>query len=121
LISVVVRAQDNENLARQAGANTVINPVHFTGLLLAGSAKGSHIADYLADLASVSGEVQLVERSALPEEVGRPLDALANGGRGLRIYRDGASIGFWEDGARAIRAGDVIVEIRPTRAAAAAA
>ena len=116
-ISVVVRAEDNENLARQAGANNVINPVRFTGLLLAGSAKGSHIADYLADLASVSGKVQLVEREALPEELGRPLDALASGGRGLRIYRGGAPIGFWEDGARAIQAGDVIVEIAPTCAA----
>src|SRR3546814_1869016 len=35
-ISVVIRAQDNELLARQAGANNVINPVSFTGLLLAG-------------------------------------------------------------------------------------
>ena len=61
-ISVVVRANDNELLARQAGANNVINPVRFTGLLLAGSAKGAHISDYLADLASVSGRVQLVER-----------------------------------------------------------
>lgn len=116
-ISVVVRAEDNENLARQAGANNVINPVRFTGLLLAGSAKGSHIADYLADLASVSGRVQLVEREALPEELGRPLDALASGGRGLRIYRNGVPIGFWEDGARAIQPGDVIVEIAPTCAA----
>ena len=44
-ISAVVRADDNESLARQAGANNVINPVRFTGLLLAGSAKGEHIAD----------------------------------------------------------------------------
>ncbi|MEO5586120.1 MAG: potassium channel family protein [Novosphingobium sp.] len=116
-ISVVVRAEDNENLAHQAGANNVINPVRFTGLLLAGSAKGSHIADYLADLASVSGKVQLIEREALPEEIGRPLDALASGGRGLRIYRGGVPIGFWEDGARAIQFGDMIVEIAPTCAA----
>ncbi|MFT4027343.1 MAG: potassium channel family protein [Novosphingobium sp.] len=113
-ISVVIRAQDNESLARQAGADNVINPVHFTGLLLAGSAKGSHISDYLADLASVSGEVQLVERPALPEEAGRSLDQLATGGKGLRICRAGKSIGFWEEAARAIQAGDVIVEIQPS-------
>src|SRR5690606_18731194 len=51
-ISVVVRAGDNEFLAHQAGADNVINPVRFTGLLLAGSAQGVHLADYLADLAS---------------------------------------------------------------------
>ncbi|HEY0960052.1 MAG TPA: potassium channel family protein [Novosphingobium sp.] len=113
-ISVVVRAEDNELLARQAGADNVINPVRFTGLLLAGSAQGTHIADYLSDLASVSGRVQLVERPALPEEVGQPLDRLVGGGRGLRIYRKGAPIGFWEEGADSIESGDTIVEIRPT-------
>lgn len=113
-ITVVVRAEDNESLARQAGANNVINPVRFTGLLLAGSAEGSHVADYLADLASISGNVQLVERPARPEEIGHSLDALASGGKGLRIYRNGAPIGFWEDAARTIAPGDVIVEILPT-------
>ena len=50
-ISTVVRAVDNEALARQAGASTVINPVRFTGLLMAGSAHGTHVADYITDLA----------------------------------------------------------------------
>lgn len=113
-ISVVVRADDNELLARQAGADNVINPVRFTGLLLAGSAQGTHIADYLSDLASVSGRVQLIERPALAEEIGHSLDNLASGGRGLRIYRGGAPIGFWEAGAERIESGDTIVEIRPT-------
>jgi voltage-gated potassium channel len=111
-ISVVVRADDNELLARQAGADNVINPVRFTGLLLAGSAQGSHVADYMVDLASVSGRVQLVEREVLPEEVGKSIDELASGGRGLRIYRDEREIGFWESGA--LEAGDVVVEIVPT-------
>jgi len=113
-ISVVVRAEDNELLARQAGADNVINPVRFTGLLLAGSAQGAHIADYLADLASVSGRVQLVERPVLPEEIGRPLSQLATGGRGLRIYRNGGSHGFWETEADTLQEGDIVVEIRPT-------
>lgn len=113
-ISVVVRAEDNEILARQAGADNVINPVRFTGLLLAGSAEGTHLADYVADLASVSGRVQLVERLAAETEIGRSLDELATGGKGLRIYRDETAIGFWEEGARRIEPGDIIVEIVPT-------
>jgi voltage-gated potassium channel len=113
-ISVVVRAADNELLARQAGADNVINPVRFTGLLLAGSAQGAHIADYVADLASVSGRVQLVERKVLPEEIGRPLSQLATGGRGLRIYRNGGACGFWEHEADELQEGDIVVEIRPT-------
>lgn len=113
-ISVVVRAEDNELLARQAGANNVINPVRFTGLLLAGSAQGTHIADYLADLASVSGRVQLVEREVCSEEIGRPLDQLASGGIGLRIYRDGEALGFWDADKTTLQAGDIVVEIVPT-------
>ncbi|MCB2065721.1 MAG: potassium channel family protein [Erythrobacter sp.] len=113
-ISVVVRAADNELLARQAGADNVINPVRFTGLLLAGSARGAHIAEYLSDLASVTGRVQLVERPVLPEEIGKPLNKLASGGRGMRIYRNGVPCGFWEPEAACLQAGDLVVEILPT-------
>jgi len=113
-ITAVVRANDNELLARQAGANNVINPVRFTGLLLAGSAQGEHVADYLADLASVEGRVQLVERPVAPDEVGKPLSQLATGGRGLRLYREGTAYGFWEPEAALLETGDTVVEIRPT-------
>lgn len=113
-ISVVVRADDNELLARQAGANNVINPVRFTGLLLAGSAKGAHIAEYMSDLASVSGKVQLVERKVTAAEVGKPLSESCGEGIGLRIYREGAAHGYWEPQCSALREGDVIVEVVPT-------
>jgi voltage-gated potassium channel len=112
-ITAVVRADDNELLARQAGADNVINPVRFTGLLLAGSAQGKHISNYLADLASVDGRVQLVERTAAPNEIGKPLSGISTG-RGLRIYREGRAFGFWEPEAQQLQAGDVIVEIAPT-------
>ncbi|WP_324696230.1 potassium channel family protein [Novosphingobium aerophilum] len=114
-ITVVIRADDNELLARQAGANNVINPVRFTGLLLAGSADGQHVADYFSDLASVAGRVQLVERPVEPSEVGRSLDQLATGGKGLRIYRGNRTIGFWEDEAQSLQPGDIVVEITPTK------
>ncbi len=110
-ISVVIRAQDNELLARQAGANNVINPVSFTGLLLAGSAQGAHVADYMADLAGIGGRVQLRERPVSGEEIGRSLDQLASGGRGLRIYRGGKPYGFWEPETQRLEAGDDIVEV----------
>ena len=115
-ISVVVRADDNEFLARQAGATNVINPVRFTGLLLAGSAKGAHIADYLADLASVNGRVQLVERTVTEAECGCSIESLSSGGRGLRVYRNGRAIGFWEEECQSLQPGDVIVEIVPSEA-----
>lgn len=112
-ISVAIRNEDNELLARQAGATTVINPVSFAGLLLAGSTDGAHIADYIADLASSSGRVQLNEREVTPEECGKPLSAIARG-LGVRVYRGGQPHGFWEAEAASLLPGDWIVEILPT-------
>jgi voltage-gated potassium channel len=112
-ISVAVRNEDNELLARQAGATTVINPVSFAGLLLAGSTQGAHISDYIADLASSSGRVRLSERGVRDEECGRSLAELAEG-IGLRIYRGGRPYGFWEPETKSLLPGDCIVEILPT-------
>jgi voltage-gated potassium channel len=111
-ISVIIRSQDNEPLARQAGADTVINPASFAGLLLASSTEGSQIATYLNDLAASGGNVVLRERAVTPDETGRPL-AEIHTGLGVRIFREGRSIGFWEIEAGALRPGDRIVEIVP--------
>jgi voltage-gated potassium channel len=112
-VSIAVRNEDNELLARQAGATTVINPVSFAGLLLAGSTEGTHIADYIADLASSHGRVRLSQRTVRAEEAGKPLAKIA-GGLGVRLYREGRPHGFWEAEAASLMEGDVIVEILPT-------
>lgn len=109
-ISVVIRSKDNEMIARQAGANTVINPASFAGLLMAGSVHGPHTADCLADLASTGGHASLNERAALPEEIGFSLSDIRTG-LGMRLYRGHACIGFWEPGANKIEANDIIVEV----------
>lgn len=111
-ISVIIRSGDNEALARQAGATTVINPASFAGLLLAGSTHGPHIADYLADLAASDGRVALHERPVAAEEIGRPLAALSTG-LGVRIYRGGECFGFWQPEAASLQSGDLVVEIVP--------
>ena len=114
-ITVSVKNSDNEVPARAAGASTVINPVSFAGLLMAGTAQGSGIADYMADLASHAGEVQLRERLIRPDEEGRPLSGLTTG-LGVRLVRGGQAISFWEDAAKALQAGDRVVEIVPNHA-----
>ncbi len=109
-ISVIVKAADNEFPARAAGATTVINPVSFAGLLLAGSCRGPHIADYLLDLASIGGPVALNERKVRPEEVGRPLSAIATG-LGVRVYRGDGKYRFDAPEVDRLCDGDTIVEI----------
>lgn len=109
-ISVIVRNEDNELPARAAGATTVVNPVSFAGLLLASSCKGPHLSDYLMDLASFHGQVELSERAVRPEEIGKPLTSIDTG-LGVRIYRDEVAFGHKTPEAKALRAGDLIVEI----------
>jgi voltage-gated potassium channel len=112
-ISVSVKAADNELLARQAGATTVINPVSFAGLLLAGSCEGAKISDYLSDLASATGRVKLIQREVTDDEVGLAMNDIVKDGLGVRIYRGNAVIGFWEAESKSLEAGDIIVEIIP--------
>lgn len=114
-IGVAIRIEDNESLARQAGADVVVNPVSFAGLLLASSSHGSHVADYIADLATSSGKVALRERGVDPAEVGQPLCDVTTG-LGVRIFRGGAIIDAADAAARKLRAGDRLLEIVPTPA-----
>ncbi len=111
-ISVCIKSEDNELPARAAGATTVINPVSFAGLLLAGSTDGPAVAEYLSDLASASGRVRLLSRIVKDEECGSSLAQLTTG-LGVRVERDGHRYGFWEPEVQTLRPGDVIVEIVP--------
>ncbi len=112
-ISLAVNQQDNTVPARRAGADVVVNPLDFAGLLLATTHAGHHIADYLADLATMGGRVRLVEREVRPEEIGTALKDLS-AGLGLRIIRDGTPFGFWRPQVQKLEAGDIIMEIVPT-------
>jgi voltage-gated potassium channel len=111
-ISIAINEQDNEVQARRAGANIVVNPLDFAGLLLATSHGGQHIADYLADLASTDGKVRLIERAVRDDEVGKPLREVT-GAVGLRLIRAGTAYGFWRPQAEKLELGDTIMEIRP--------
>jgi voltage-gated potassium channel len=112
-ISIAVNEEDNETPARRAGADVVVNPLDFAGLLLATTHAGHHIADYLADLASMKGKVRLIERDVRADEVGKSLKEITDG-LGLRIIRDGTPFGFWRPQVQELQAGDIIMEICPT-------
>lgn len=112
-IGVAIRIEDNEGLARQAGADVVVNPVSFSGLLLASSSQGAHVADYIADLATSSGRVALRERAVATEEVGRSLGEIATG-LAVRIYRGCLVIDAADNRECMVRADDRLLEIVPT-------
>ena len=111
-ISIAVNEEDNVTPARRAGADVVVNPLDFAGLLLATTHSGQHIADYLSDLASIQGKVRLIERDVRPDEIGKSLREIC--GMGLRVIRDGKAYGFWRPQVQKLEPGDVIMEITPT-------
>ena len=106
-----VKISDNEDIARQAGANTVINPVSFTGLLLASSLDGPFRADFIADLATSAGRVELRERVVTAGEVGKAVSDLANV---VRLIRDGKPHKVNGRSAPTIAEGDRVLEIFET-------
>lgn len=114
-ISASVRNEENEDIVRQAGADTVINPIDFGGHLLAQSISGGHAVDYINDLATAAGHVLIRERRVADDEVGLPLANIATG-LGVRILRGDATHGFWEVAASRLQPGDIIIEVVPTEA-----
>ena len=112
-ISVTIRESDNEDIARQAGADTVINPVSFTGLLLASSLEGPYRADFIADLATSAGRVELRERIVTSDEVGR-LASDVGSGQIVRLIRDGKPQNMSGRTEARIAAGDRVLEIVET-------
>ncbi len=116
LVSIGIRASENEAIAREAGADVIINLVSLSGRLLAGSTQGPKLADYVSDLVTRHGQVELRERVITNAEVGHDCDADTRT-RIVRIQRGDAQIGFWEDGARSLQAGDRVIEIVPRPAA----
>jgi len=109
-VSVVITSEDNEAIAHQAGADTVINPASFAGLLLASSTHGEHLADYMTDLAAAGGQVALRQRLVSDDEVGLPLAKIETG-LGHRIYRAGKAFDFSEPEASRLEPGDSIIEV----------
>ena len=109
-ISVTIRETDNEDIARQAGADTVINPVSFTGLLLASSLEGPYRAEYLTDLATSAGRVELRERVVTAEEVGRSPQEICTG-QAVRLIRDGKPHATGDPSVVRLAPGDRILEI----------
>jgi len=109
-----VEQQENASLIYQAGANTTITPAVVGGFLMANSISSPRVADYVNDLISATGQVQLVERPATEREIGKLAGEL-HPNIVVRVYRGHDAIGFWEGERARIQKGDMLMEIRATR------
>jgi voltage-gated potassium channel len=111
-VRIVARVEEAENdkLVRQSGANSTVLPSRVGGILMADSVESSHMAAYVMDLISAGGQVTLVEREPLPEEIGRrPIESQS---LIVRVVRDQRPHSIWESDMR-IQPGDKLIVIRP--------
>lgn len=109
-IAVSIAAIENELLARDAGASIIVNPVSFGGQLLAQCTTGPHVADYVTDLVTRAGRIELCERAVRPGEVGKfPRDVV--GSQIVRIYRDDQAIEVAQADAQRLLEGDWVIEL----------
>lgn len=116
-IRIVARVEEaeNEKIIRQSGASATVLPSRVGGILMADSIDSSHLAHYVMDLITAAGRVALVERDALPHEIGRaPLEV--PGSLVVRIVRGERTFNFWDAEAR-IQTGDRLIAIRPVNEA----
>ena len=112
-VRIVTRVEEaeNEKLLKQSGANATVMPSRVGGILMADSVDSSTLVSCVMDLISADGEIVLVERSPLPQEVGCSPAQLGDT-LILRVIRNGAALGFGRPDLR-IEASDKLVIVRP--------
>jgi len=109
-----VRDEENIKLARLSGAALVISPPKIGGYLLADAVETQHAAPFLCDLMSTAGDVELHERTATSEEVGKTMDAVS-GGIVVQVHNQGRDVPFSERHRYMIQPGDTLLLIDPVR------
>ena len=112
-VRIVARVEEaeNEKLLKQSGADATVMPSRVGGILMADSVDSSNLSAYVMDLISADGEIVLIERDALPQEVGRAPREVSEV-LILRILRQGKALGFSDTHLR-IEAGDKLVVVSP--------
>jgi len=77
-IIALVRDQDNVTLIRHAGADVVVHQSRVSGYLLADAVQSKFSVGFLTDLMTSRGRLNLIERPAKAEEIGKPLGQIGH-------------------------------------------
>lgn len=115
-VKIISSAKEEENikLIRQSGADVIVSPAKLGGYLLADAVIQPHTVSYMVDLMTAGGTINMTERLAKPEEIGKFMHDIKPQ-LVVRILRDGKQIGFWEQPENKIRKGDLLVIIAATQ------
>jgi voltage-gated potassium channel len=106
-VVAAIREQENADLVRQSGADTVITSSDAAGRLLGLATDSPRTVHVIEDLMTAGHGLDIAERSVSADEDGLPLQAL--GVPVLAVVRDGKLLHYNEPEVAAVRAGDVLV------------
>lgn len=106
------KQEENVKLLRQGGANAVISPATVGGYALAAAVDQEHLTEYLLDLLTAGGRINLIERPIEPGEVGKRASDLAPD-LVVRVYREGRIVSLAElQGGLTLKAGDRLILLK---------
>ncbi|MEV4417748.1 NAD-binding protein [Catellatospora sp. NPDC049609] len=107
LVVVSIREAENEPLLLRSGADAVITSSAAAGRLLGVAAQSPLVSEVYSDLLVHGDGLELVERPARPDEVGRAPHEL--GEPVIAVLRDGRALQYRE--VSALEAGDAVVVV----------
>lgn len=105
---------NNVRFMERGGADFVLTHATVAGVLMAGSVVSRPVTGALLDLISAEGAMELCERDAREDEIGKRIVEIDDA-PAIQILRNGDTIGFWsQDDEHRVQAGDRLVVVRAT-------
>jgi voltage-gated potassium channel len=111
-VRVIANVDEPENikLVKTGGADVVVSPPRFGGVLMADAVNSYTTVDFVSDLLTHRGSYQLVERDPRAQEIGcSPFEI--EGVLVVEVRRAGRRIGLWNEKNLRIEAGDRLLAI----------
>ena len=110
-IVVAVRQHENVPLVRQSGATSVVTSADTVGRLMGLSAIGPDLGAVIQDLLTSSTGLEVSQRQATQDEVGRSPDTITEE-RVIGVVRNDTLRRFYDPTAARIEAGDELIVVR---------
>jgi voltage-gated potassium channel len=114
-VVAAIREQENADLVRQSGADSVITSSDAAGRLLGLATDSPRTVHVIEDLMTAGHGLDIAERPVTPDEVGKPLQSL--GMPVLAVVRGGELLHYNEPSVTEVQVADVLVFVASIDAA----
>jgi voltage-gated potassium channel len=112
-VVAAVREQDNIELVRQSGADSVVTSSDAVGRLLGLSTLSPTLGSVMEDLLTYGAGLEVAERDLLVPEVGKPPQSLPD--QVIAVVRDGRVHRYFDPAVTQLVRGDRLIVVRPAQ------